>query len=66
MSITGNEAMEMLEVRQIRSGQYWVSKPGQATYAVGASEAARLLGYTIEEVLRLVVAVVEINTEAIA
>lgn len=56
----------MLEVRQVRSGQYWISKPGQATYAVGAVQAAELLGYTIEEVLRLVVAVVEIEAEAIA
>lgn len=56
----------MLEVRQVYSRQFWVSKPGEATYAVGALQAAELLGYTIEEVLRLVVAVVEINTEAIA
>ncbi len=66
MSITGNEAMKMLEVRQIRSGQYWISKPGEVTYAVGAAQAAELLGYTIDEVRRLVIAVVEINTEAIA
>lgn len=56
----------MMQVRQIRSGQFWISKPGEVTYAVGAAQAAKLLGYTIEEVLRLVVAVVEINTEAIA
>ena len=56
----------MLEVRQVRSGQYWISKPGQATYAVGATQAAELLGYTIDEVRRLVIAVVELNTEAIA
>lgn len=53
----------MLEVKQVRSGQFWVSKPGEVTYAVGASEAARLLGYTVEEVRRLVVAVVETNDE---
>lgn len=56
----------MLEVKQVRSGQFWVSKPGEATYAVGASQAAKLLGYTIEDVLRLVVAVIEIDDEVAA
>lgn len=56
----------MLKVEQRLRGQFWVSKPGQVTYAVGAAEAAKVLGYTIEEVRRLVIAVVEINTEAIA
>ena len=56
----------MLEVKQVRSGQFWVSKPGKVTYAVGASEAARLLGYTVEEVRRLVIAVVELDNEVVA
>lgn len=56
----------MTTIEQKHSGQYWITKPGQVTYATGAAEAAKLLGYTIEEVRRLVIAVVEINAEAIA
>ncbi len=56
----------MIKVEQPYRGQYWISKPGQAKYAVGAAEAAKVLGYSIEEVRRLVIAVVEINTEATA
>ncbi|WP_214763351.1 hypothetical protein [Exiguobacterium sp. s145] len=56
----------MLKVEQRFRGQFWVSKPGQVSYAVGAAEAAEVLGYTIEEVRRLVVAVVENNTDAVA
>ncbi|MCT4792854.1 hypothetical protein [Exiguobacterium artemiae] len=58
--------MEVLKVEQRFRGQFWVSKPGQVSYAVGAAEAAEVLGYTIEEVRRLVVAVVENNTDAVA
>ena len=56
----------MIKVEQRYSGQYWITRPGQATFAAGAAQAAELLGYTIDEVRRLVIAVVEINTEAIA
>ena len=56
----------MIKVEQKYSGQYWISRSGQATYAVGASEAAKVLGYTIEEVRCLVIAVVEITDEAVA
>lgn len=56
----------MLEIKQVRSGQFWISRPGETTYAVGASQAAKLLGYTIEDVLRLVVAVVQLDDAVIA
>lgn len=56
----------MLRVEQRLRGQFWISKPGQATYTTGAAEAAKVLGYSIEEVRRLVIAVVEINTGAVA
>lgn len=56
----------MLRVQQVRSGLFLISKPGEVTYAVGAFVAAKLLGYTIEEVRRLVVAVVELDDEAVA
>jgi len=56
----------MMRIEQRYYGQYWVSAPGKATYTIGASEAARLLGYSIEEVRRLVVAVVELDDEVAA
>lgn len=56
----------MIKVEQRYSGQYWISKPGQVTYTAGAAEAAKLLNRTIEEVRGLVVAVVEMETEAAA
>ena len=56
----------MIKVEQPYNGQYWISKPGQTAYAAGAAEVAKILGYTIEEVRRLVIAVVEFNEEAIA
>jgi len=56
----------MIKIEQRYIGQYWITKPGRVTYAVGAAEAAKVLGYSIEDVRRLVIAVVEINTEAAA
>lgn len=56
----------MMRIEQRYYGQYWISAPGKATYTVGVAEATRLLGYSIEEVRRLVVAVIEIDDEAVA
>lgn len=56
----------MIKVEQKYSGQYWISRPGESTYTAGAAEAANILGYSIEDVRRLVIAVVEINTGAVA
>lgn len=56
----------MIKVEQKYSGQYWISRPGESTYSAGAAEAAKVLNCTIEEIHRLVIAVVEINAEVVA
>ncbi|WP_158513332.1 hypothetical protein [Exiguobacterium sp. ZWU0009] len=56
----------MIKVEQKYSGQYWITRPGESTYSAGAAEAAKVLKCTIEDVHRLVIAVIENNAEVVA